>query len=109
MSPELLLKLKQWIASGDPRPFYRTHAWKKKRREVLGIDNFECQWCKKKGFFEPATTVHHVKELNDYPELALSVWVGDERQLISLCRLCHEQEHEHGNKKKEPPLTKERW
>ena len=108
MSPELLLKLKSWIASGDPRPFYRTHAWKKKRREVLDIDKHECQFCKAKGFYEPANTVHHVKCLTERPDLALSVYDGDERQLISLCRKCHEEEHEHRHEKKEP-LTEERW
>lgn len=108
MRPEMLLRLKQWIASGDSRPFYRTHAWKKKRKEVLKIDKHECQWCKAKGFYEPANTVHHIKELESCPEYGLSIYVDGERQLISLCRKCHEEHHQHRHEKKEP-LTVERW
>ena len=98
-------------------PFYRTKAWMHKRFEVLELDHYECQYCKAKGKYKRATHVHHVKELKEYPELALEIWYIDEkgqrkRQLVSCCRECHETEgHPDRLNKTEAtePLTAERW
>jgi len=94
--------------------FYKTYAWKKLRKEVLQEDKYECQMCKKRGYYRRANTVHHIKPMDKYPELALSTYYTDEngekkRNLISLCRVCHEREHEYRQPEKSEPLTPERW
>ena len=66
--------------------FYVTAAWKQLRLERLAKDNYLCQRCLKRKRIVPATTVHHIKPVKDYPELAL---VMD--NLISLCNTCHGQ------------------
>lgn len=113
MDKELLSKIIKWRAEGDLRPFYRTKEWRKKRKEILEQDRYECQWCKDRGFFEPANTVHHVQYLDKYPELALSdtyTYEGKEyRQLISLCRECHEEHHEHLKTQPRGFVNVERW
>jgi len=113
MTPELLARLMKWIAVGDTRPFYRLWVWKKLRREILDNDKNECQWCKAKGYYTSADTVHHVQYLERYPELALSktyIFQGKEyRNLVSLCRECHERHHNHKARQMNEPLTPERW
>lgn len=66
--------------------FYVTAAWKQLRRERLAKDNYLCQRCLKRKRIVPATTVHHIKPVKDYPELALVI-----DNLISLCNTCHGQ------------------
>lgn len=115
MTPE---QIEQCLAQGKPLTFYTSYAWKKKRRQVLALDRNECQKCKARGRYSRATMVHHVKHLQDRPDLALSIWDiqpdGEAvRQLVALCKSCHEQEHperlkQHW-KKKAKPLTEERW
>ena len=51
------------------------------------------------GIISLATTVHHVKEVKQYPALALSVYYTNEkgrkrRQLIPVCDHCHNIEHD---------------
>ena len=102
---------------GNPLVFYTSYGWKKKRREVLALDHYECQRCKARGRYSRATMVHHVKHLRDRPDLALSVWDVEPdgtrvRQLVSLCGACHEAEHPERFKRCKPrakPLTEERW
>ena len=58
--------------------------------------------------------VHHVKRLKDRPDLALSIIdpATGERQLISVCKDCHEMLHPESQRQffpKEPPVTVERW
>ena len=93
--------------------FYDTPAWRKKRKQILIKDKYECQHCKAKGIYTKADTVHHIKPLDKYPQLALSDYYDNEkkqRQLISICRACHEHEHERWKLLNiKEPLTKERW
>ena len=94
-------------------PFYVSWDWKKLRRKILAIDKHECQHCKARGRYKRADTVHHVKPREEYPELELEIYYVDKdgdkkRNLISLCRECHEAEHNHRREIKEP-LTPERW
>ena len=75
------------------------------------MDHNECQICKAKGRYSKATTVHHVKHLREHPELALTIFDGKNRQLISVCDACHNRLHpekwvKHEHKE---PLTEERW
>ncbi|NLG89793.1 MAG: HNH endonuclease, partial [Clostridiaceae bacterium] len=64
--------------------FYKSKEWKRKRKEILRRDNYECQRCKREGGFSKATTVHHIKHLDKHPELALV-----DSNLESLCGVCH--------------------
>jgi len=68
--------------------FYKTGAWKAKRKDILERDNNECQKCKKKGKYHKAECVHHIKHLKAAPSLAL-----EDTNLISLCNTCHNEEH----------------
>ncbi|MFD3261866.1 HNH endonuclease signature motif containing protein [Paenibacillus lentus] len=69
-------------------PFYKSTAWRKCRVVILKRDNYLCQPCLKRGVITTANTVHHIKPLEDYPELAL-----DEDNLESICPTCHNKEH----------------
>lgn len=106
--------------------FYHSGAWQKKRMEILKRDHFECQDCRKRImtaskegrqllgweiYLNRATCVHHIKELEDYPELSL-----DSDNLVSLCDRCHNERHGRTvnkiftrAKKKKQPVTQERW
>ncbi|MCI6686515.1 MAG: HNH endonuclease [Ruminococcus sp.] len=68
--------------------FYQSKAWKRKRQAILRRDGYCCQDCKRYGRFRPAVTVHHIKHLDQYPELALT-----NSNLISLCNECHNKRH----------------
>ena len=77
--------------------FYHSPAWRKIRVMVLQRDHYLCQHCLAKGIITQATEVHHIKPLEDYPKLALSL-----ENLISLCWNCHEQT----KKKQQRPVPK---
>ena len=51
--------------------FYKSSRWLKKRAKILRRDGYQCVECKKYGRLREAKIVHHIKELQDYPELAL--------------------------------------
>lgn len=68
--------------------FYNTTAWKRCREIVLIRDNYLCQGCLRNGKITPANTVHHIKHLEDHPELALDI-----DNLESICPPCHNKEH----------------
>ena len=92
------------IKNGDTQTFYMSYAWRKKRLEILDRDNNECQRCKEEGKFSPADTVHHIKELKDYPELGLT-----DSNLICLCHNCHNEIHGRFEGKKPKIDIPERW
>ena len=76
-------------------PFYRSTKWKKKREQILKRDGYACQECKKYGKNIDATIVHHLKEVEFFPELKL---VNDNLQ--SVCAACHNRLHpEKGGRK----------
>ena len=60
--------------------WYHTPAHRRWRKLVLQRDKI-CQHCRRK----PATEAHHIKPLEDYPELALDLDNGQ-----GLCWDCHE-------------------
>ena len=68
--------------------FYKSRAWQRKREAILRRDKYICQNCKRYGRKTEATTVHHIKHLEDAPELAL-----DNDNLVSLCAACHNKLH----------------
>lgn len=85
------------------RKFYDSVAWRRTSEEVKKRDNFECQECKRNGYVTVDTNeysesakrkkiklvVDHIKELEDYPELAF-----DADNLETLCVRCHNKKHE---------------
>lgn len=92
----------QWINSlikeGNIHNFYVWRKWDIERLFVLQHDRFECQMCKARGRYSKAVIVHHVEHLKRRPDLALSMFtIGEDgkqkRQLISVCRACHERCH----------------
>ena len=72
----------------DSNPFYLTTKWKRKRMSILRRDRFLCQDCKRYGRMREATEVHHIKHLDEYPELAYV-----DENLVSLCKSCHNKRH----------------
>jgi 5-methylcytosine-specific restriction endonuclease McrA len=93
----------EWI-----RWFYRSTGWRRKRKDILVRDNYECQQCKREGAYSKAKDVHHIKRLDAHPELAL---VDD--NLESLCARCHNKAHPEKSKsfetRQREALTPERW
>lgn len=90
------------------RRFYNSIAWRDKRQYILQRDHYMCQHCKERiekalrtgtplkpedRKIPVASEVHHIKELEDYTDLAL---VDD--NLISLCRACHEKTKDYEKK-----------
>ncbi len=107
-------QIKKCIADDNLHAFYTCGAWIRLRAEVLNDDKTECQMCKAKGRYKKANHVHHVNYVRKHPELALSkTYVDDagqtKRNLISVCKACHEELHDHRQKEKKEPLTPERW
>lgn len=114
ISAARLQQLETMIQTGTSDDFYDWTEWVHKRQDVLRMDKRECQRCKACGRYRRAVIVHHVKHLRDRPDLALSVIDPDTgmRQLVSLCRTCHEELHPERGLKRYPgklPLTTERW
>lgn len=67
---------------------YKDTRWKRKQKQILRRDGYMCQWCKRYGRKVEATTVHHIKHVEEYPELAFV-----DSNLISLCFGCHNKAH----------------
>ena len=114
ITPMQLRQLLLWIQKGEEHRFYLTGWWKAKCREVKRIDRNECQICKhvyKR--FRRGTIVHHIKHLKDRPDLALSIYDPDtgERQLVLVCKRCHEDQHPESLRKKSTVkfFPEERW
>lgn len=109
-----LAQLRAMIAAGASDGFYSWAEWEHTRSAVLGLDNNECQLCKAHGRYRRAALVHHVQHLKDRPDLALSVFDPESgrRQLVSVCRACHEEQHPERMRKaaeRPAPVTAERW
>lgn len=105
------------IEGGREHEFYCSTAWRRKRAEILRRDKYECQICKSRGKYRRAELVHHVNHLKDRPDLALAdTYPGEDgqerRQLISVCKECHETVCHPERMKKESKKkfsTEERW
>ncbi len=66
--------------------FYQKGPWRRVRKLALQRDHYLCQACLKKKRFRTATEVHHIKPLEEYPELGFEL-----SNLQSLCWDCHEE------------------
>lgn len=107
-------QIRELIKKDDLHRFYIDRAWRKLRRKVLETDKYECQKHKARGEYRGATHVHHINHVKVHPELAMSMLYKDDdgvvrRNLISLCKDCHEGEHPDRLMKRKEPLTPERW
>ena len=114
INPIELKRVIQLLEDGKENVWYNSSLWKRRRAKVMRMDNYECQICKKKGRHQKAVLVHHVKHLKDRPDLALSIYDPDtgERQLISVCKKCHEELHPEARRKcktHSAPITDEWW
>lgn len=120
ISQTRLDRLRRLIDAGQEARFYWWPEWadpdpaRGTRAAVLKMDNFECQICKARGRYSRGTIVHHVKHLRERPDLALSIFDPDtgERQLVTVCKACHEEAHPESLRRREPsaePITTERW
>lgn len=115
ISKTRLAELNKLIEQGREAEFYSWPEWERTRQQVLTLDHHECVRCKEHGRYAAAVLVHHVWHLKDHPEMALTIKDDTgRRQLVSLCRACHELEHPERLRpawtaKIENPLTKERW
>lgn len=67
---------------------YDSARWKKKRARILRRDGYMCQRCRRYGRHVEAREVHHIKPVDEFPELA---WNDD--NLVSLCHACHNAQH----------------
>lgn len=70
------------------KPFYNSKRWKNKRLYILSRDGYLCQECKKYGRDREANIVHHIKEMDEFPELKLK-----NDNLVSVCAACHNKIH----------------
>lgn len=97
--------------------FYNSGKWKLLRLQAMKRDNNECQICKQQGFVTIDTNikreddrkkieivVHHMKEIEDYPQLALDI-----RNLQTLCVSCHNEIHGRTFERKSQVWDDERW
>lgn len=67
---------------------YTSTRWKKKRAAILRRDGYQCRECRRYGKSREATEVHHIKHVDEWPELAYI-----DANLISLCHKCHNKMH----------------
>lgn len=102
----------RWITAHGKRgikSFYDSPAWRTKRRKILKSAHYECANCLHKyGRYGKATVVHHIKHLDEYPELALT-----DSNLMPLCPSCHNEMHpekQYKQRQEKPAWSnEERW
>ena len=70
------------------KSFYNSKMWKDIRIYILSRDGHLCQECRKYGRNTEAKIVHHIKEVEEDPELKLK-----NNNLISVCASCHNKIH----------------
>jgi len=63
--------------------FYNSIEWRNFREYILANEPF-CRICKANGYFEGATCVDHIKDIEEAPELRL-----EKKNCQSLCKNCH--------------------
>lgn len=98
------------------KKFYNSGEWKKLRLKALERDNYECQKCKRLGEVHVDSikiegerktielNVHHIKEIEDFPELALVL-----ENLETLCLDHHNEEHDKSFAPQQLKWNDERW
>lgn len=103
MTPKLLRELQKLIAEDNIIKFYKWKEYIVIRTAAKKRDNNECQLCKAQGKHSTYGACHHIQEVKDYPELALSL-----KNVQIVCKMHHNQLHpEKFNNIK--PFTNEEW
>ena len=97
--PALAAYIRQLIAEDKLYRFYKSPAWLALRDQVLQENHYECAHCLQQGRYTRAVMVHHVNEVKQRPDMALTKTYtdqsGQERMnLVPLCFACHEAEHD---------------
>ena len=110
---ELILWIRKLEQANELWRFYKSSEFRSLRRKVLEQHHYECYNCRARGKIVKAQEVHHVFKVREYPQYALSEFVeidGElKRNLIPLCRDCHNKEHRRLNHKPRATLNEERW
>lgn len=108
--------IRRLIAENKIEQFYFTEEWKELRCNVLEFYHNECQECLKKGKYTRAVCVHHINEVREKPDLALSMYYTDSQgqkkpNLAPLCNQCHNFVHDKLGKwqRKDKYDNEERW
>jgi 5-methylcytosine-specific restriction enzyme A len=110
--------MKEYKTKEQKRKFYDSVPWKQLREVIKKRDNYECQKCKRQGRVKIDTNeysekakrkkiqlvVHHIKELEHHPELALDI-----DNLETVCVDCHNKEHGRSFNKNESKWNDEKW
>lgn len=101
-------KIKRLIREDKLILFYKSKTFRQIRQQILTRDNYECQECKKENKLttiqQAKLDVHHIKELRDYPELAL-----DMNNLVTICVYHHNLLDGRIKPKKDKFVNEERW
>ena len=108
--------IRKLIAEDRVEQFYFTEDWKELRQDVLEFFHYECQECLKKGTYTKADCVHHMNEVRQRPDLALSRHYIDSKgqrqyNLVPLCNTCHNLVHDKLGEwqRKDKFTNEERW
>lgn len=109
-------QIKKLIAAGNEYAFYNDYYWRKLSHAIIREQHGECQICRSRGRYGKGTITHHVNHLKDRPDLAYArYYIADDgsrqRNLIAVCRNCHEALHqiEWHKKIKQRYQNEEQW
>lgn len=83
--------LRNQIFLFDYKDQLRTSAWMRKKYEILSRDNFVCSNCLADNY-ESQLEVHHIAYEN-----GKKAWEYNDYMLVTLCRECHQNEHDKNN------------
>src|SRR3712207_8104924 len=91
MTPELLVKIKDWLAEGKDYRCYQLKEWRGSkgiRARAKARDKY-CVDCAKIGKLSRIEEVHHEVELKQDPTKFLKL-----ENVVCLCQACHNKRHE---------------
>lgn len=90
--------IRELIKEGKLYRFYNSKEFKALKAEIFEDYHNECKLCAQRGKYVRAKVAHHVHEVRDYPELALTRYIKKadgtiEENIIPVCFQCHERIH----------------
>ncbi|MDX1769936.1 MAG: HNH endonuclease [Planococcaceae bacterium] len=109
----------EYKSEAQKKKFYKSSAWagvNGLRNQALKRDNYECQQCKAEGKVHADSikvegerksiqlNVHHIKEIEHHPELALEL-----DNLQTICLEHHNKEHDRFQGSTNKWVNDERW
>lgn len=77
----------------------KTSAWLRKKNEIMSRDNFVCSNCLCDNY-ESQLEVHHIAYIK-----GKKAWEYLDYLLVTLCRNCHQNEHDNGNIKNKSKIV----